>query len=340
MKKIAGSRVIKTGVAIFLTAWICDMLGWPPVFAVITAIVTIEPSVSQSIKKGIVRFPASAIGSFFAVLFISLFGHSPITYALAAVFTIVTTYRLKLYSGLLVATLTAVAMVEVIHTNVIMSFFIRLGTTTIGLIVSTLVNMFVLPPDYTKDISKKLLSITQKTGEAVEQVFHQYILNSTQKTRCQTRLDQLDREVRQIESLVQFQKDETQYHPLTVSEQQEFKHAQEQLIRIKLMIYHLDNILNTPLTELSLSEKERMKILEAVGELAHAMKQHTKFDLSKHRQKLKDLIDFYWEDNDKLRSEQKDYPTAFPAKLIVLYELVAIFTLVENYYKANVYKSE
>lgn len=58
--KIPGSRVFKTAIAIFITAWVCELLNWPPVFAVITAIVTLEPTVYDSIKKGIVRFPASA----------------------------------------------------------------------------------------------------------------------------------------------------------------------------------------------------------------------------------------------------------------------------------------
>src|SRR5699024_1319282 len=77
-----GVRTIKTGVAIFLTALICQLLGLPPVFAVITAIVTLEPTVSDSLKKGLVRFPASAIGSAYAVLFIAFFGNYPITYHL------------------------------------------------------------------------------------------------------------------------------------------------------------------------------------------------------------------------------------------------------------------
>ncbi|TFB24258.1 aromatic acid exporter family protein [Filobacillus milosensis] len=335
MKKIVGSRVIKTGLAIFITALICEWLGWPPVFAVITAIVTIEPTVSQSIKKGIVRFPASAIGSFFAVLFISFFGHSAITYALAAVFTIITTYRLKLYSGLLVATLTSVAMIEVIHTNVIMSFFIRLGTTTIGLLVSTLVNMFVLPPDYKKDIKTKLNSIAERTGLAVEQIFHQYLINDLDKQTCQINLDELDQKVHKIESLIQFQKDESKYHPLTVTEQEEFEYTEKQLVRIKLIIYHMDNILNTPLTELSLTALEREMILESVQELAYSMRQNTPFDLESHRLKLKQLMELYWEDSDKLRQYRQEYTTTFPAEIIVLYELVSIFYLVENYYKES-----
>src|SRR5690625_6201817 len=118
---LPGSRIVKTAVAIFLTAFICNLIGWPPVFAVITAIVTLEPTVADSVKKGIVRFPASAIGSFYAVLFIALFGNSPITYTLAATLTIITCYRLKLHAGLLVATITAVAMIEVIYDNYLRS---------------------------------------------------------------------------------------------------------------------------------------------------------------------------------------------------------------------------
>src|SRR5690625_7424333 len=126
-----GVRVIKTGVAIFFTALICQLLGWPPVFAVITAIVTLEPTVSDSIKKGLIRFPASAIGSAYAVLFIALFGNSPITYTLAAVVTIVTSYKLKLHAGLLVATITTVAMIEDVYDNYFLSCLFRLGTTSL-----------------------------------------------------------------------------------------------------------------------------------------------------------------------------------------------------------------
>src|SRR5690625_3373916 len=154
--KFPGNRIVKTTVAVFFTALLCQWIGWPPVFAVITAVVTLEPTISDSIKKGIVRFPASAIGSFYAVLFISLFGNSVITYTLAASLTILTCYKLRLHAGLLVATITAVAMVEVIHDNYVMSFFIRLGTTSIGIIVSTLVNIFIFPPNYIKEINNNI----------------------------------------------------------------------------------------------------------------------------------------------------------------------------------------
>ncbi|MCM3796238.1 aromatic acid exporter family protein [Priestia megaterium] len=39
-----GGRIIKTGIAVFLTALICQAIGWPYMLTVITAIVTIEPT--------------------------------------------------------------------------------------------------------------------------------------------------------------------------------------------------------------------------------------------------------------------------------------------------------
>ncbi|MEC3544122.1 aromatic acid exporter family protein, partial [Bacillus thuringiensis] len=84
---IVGGRVIKTGIAVFLTVLVCKFFNIPTIFAVITAIVTIEPTATDSIKKGFIRFPASTIGSAYAMTFTFFLGHQAISYALAAMFT-------------------------------------------------------------------------------------------------------------------------------------------------------------------------------------------------------------------------------------------------------------
>lgn len=328
--KLAGSRVVKTGVAIFITAWICVLLDWPPVFAVITAIVTIEPTASDSIKKGIVRLPASAIGSAYAVLFISLFGNSPLTYTLAAVFTIATCFRLKLQAGLLVATLTSVAMVEVIHSNVLMSFFIRLGTTTIGLVVSTVVNLFMMPPDYTKDIAKKLETIAYRTGIATEKVFHDILDDQHQVIVVEQELtDQL---IQQAERLIRFQKEESKYHPLVGSERTQFEQDQNQLIQLRLIHYHLGNLVYTSLASTDWLPKERTAIMNAVIDMAQSLKHPDTFNRAKHHEQHVQLIDIFWDDTEAITTAKKQHPAYLPPELKVLYELLAISNLVERYY--------
>ncbi|MFD1362533.1 FUSC family protein [Lentibacillus salinarum] len=331
--KLVGSRVVKTGVAIFITAWICVLLNWPPVFAVITAIVTIEPTVSDSIKKGIVRFPASAIGSAYAVLFISLFGNSPLTYTLAAVFTITTCFRLKLHAGLVVATLTSVAMVEVIHTNVLISFFIRLGTTTIGLVVSTAVNLFVLPPDYTKEISKKLQAVANKIGVTIEKSFQDIFRDGHRDNEIeQERDDQLAKMIRRAEILIQFQKEETKYHPLVGSEKTQFRDLQNQLLRLQQIHYHIGNLNYSLFKTTKLSATERAVILNAVSDLAQSLKQPDTYEEQKHNRHLNQLTDIFWADNEEI-IENQQHPNRFPPDLIILYELVSIYNLVGRYYK-------
>ncbi|WP_038243057.1 MULTISPECIES: FUSC family protein [Virgibacillus] len=330
-----GSRVVKTGVAVFLTAWICSILEIPAVFAVITAIVTIEPTVADSIRKGMIRFPASAIGSAYSVLFIFLFGNSPLTYALAATLTIVTCFRLKLHAGLLVATLTAVAMIEVIHSNYFISFLIRLGTTTIGLLVSTGVNMFVLPPNYTEHITQNIESVRRQTARLIEQVFQRVIEvnNHDDVLTSINPADQVYKKIQQTETLIRFQKEESNYHPLGENEKKRFKEIEKQLICLRLIHYHTDNVLNTPSQFTMWGTKEKKTILLAVNELVQGLASKSKIESEKHQAYLKQLSDMFWEETGISRTKPNVEATTFPPEVIIIYELISIYQLVDKYFE-------
>jgi uncharacterized membrane protein YgaE (UPF0421/DUF939 family) len=301
------------------------------VFAVITAIVTLEPTVSDSIRKGLVRFPASAIGSAYAVIFIAMFGNSPITYTLAAVFTIATCYRLKLHAGLLVATLTSVAMVEVIHSNYLIAFFIRLGTTTIGLLVSTAVNMFVLPPDYTKEIIQNIRNVSKQTGNTLEKLM-QSLLNKDDPAANQAELKQLNDKINQTEKLIQFQREESKYHPLAGSDKDKFHLAEQKLKSLRLIQYHMTNLMNMPPQMFLLSTKKQKIIQQAAALLIRDLRNNAAYNEQAHRNEEMQLRKLFWEGNV---SAGKDvaYPTGFPPDLIVLYELLSIFKLAEAYHR-------
>lgn len=334
--KFIGSRVGKTGIAVLLTALLCEWIGWPPVFAVITAIVTVEPTVSASIQKGLVRFPASVIGSFFAVLFMALFGNSALTYALAAVFTIAACSRLKLHHGLLVATLTSVAMVDVTHSNLLIAFFTRLGTTTIGLSVSTIVNMFILPPDYRDNISKNVMDIKVKTGFQIKRIFEVILKGKHENASTVLEdLKKLNKDINQTEILARFQMDEAKYHPLLETEKEEFEHLQNQLSNLQLIHHHLSNLIHSPIIHLSWSESERNIILTAVQEIIHSLQDETSYKSEIHASRLKEITTIFWEDNEEITKNNEIHPTNFPPELIILYELVAIYDLVDQLYTST-----
>ncbi len=116
-------------------------------------------------------------------------------------------------------------MVEVIHANLFISFVIRLGTTTVGLLVSTIVNMFILPPNYTKRISMDLHQLLKGTGETLELIVDPLMKNDRnqqKKERILSRFDQMKRSLDKTEKLLHYQADEAKYHRLKESTKKNF----------------------------------------------------------------------------------------------------------------------
>lgn len=317
---LPGSRIVKTAVAIFLTAFICNLIGWPPVFAVITAIVTLEPTVADSIKKGIVRFPASAIGSFYAVLFIALFGNSPITYTLAATLTIITCYRLKLHAGLLVATITAVAMIEVIYDNYLLSFFIRLGTTTIGIVVSTLVNLLILPPNYKKEIDAHLKKTYKLIGN---------VLTGLLETKHDVNEDitKIMKQIDKAEEFIRHQQNEAFFHPLLSNKRENFDNNFQQIKLLRIIRYHISNLNETNIDNKTIfNDDEKELIILAKRDLASYFTENRAIDTEHYDKQLRRLIKLFWTSNRPVADQQ----LTLPQGLIILYELISIFQLVQQ----------
>lgn len=316
-----GNRVVKTAVAVFLTAFICQLIGWPPVFAVITAIVTLEPTVSDSIKKGIIRLPASAIGSFFAMLFIVLFGNSPITYTLAATLTIITCYRLKLHDGLLVAAITAVAMIEVVYDNYFMSFFIRLGTTTIGITISTLVNLLIFPPNFMRDINNNLQTIYYELGHTLLSLVHQDSGSINQK------INKVNKLISRTEQLVRYEVSEVEYFKLDNKKQTELSLAETELEQLNFIRYHINNIRDIQLKDTKFNETNKHIIIQSVENIAQYMIGKTKFIPISDEDNLRHLMESYW----KTSYLPKETETSkLPTELVLLYELLSIVYLVNE----------
>lgn len=319
--RFAGNRIVKTALAVFLTAFICQLIGWPPVFAVITAIVTLEPTVSDSIKKGIVRFPASAIGSFYAVLFIALFHNSPITYTLAAALTIITCFRLKLHDGLLVATITAIAMIEVVYDNYLMSFLIRLGTTTIGITVSTLVNLLIFPPDFMKDINKNLQTIYYELGKTL------LSLLEDNSQSISSNINHVNRLISKTEQLVHYEASEIEYFKLQTEKQTDLAKAETELEQLRFIRYHVNNLKNINLDDTTFNEANKQMIRNAVADIAHYMIGEEDTIPETHEELLRQLMKSYW--TTKYAHIEKTH-SQLPVELVLLYELISIVYLVNE----------
>src|SRR5699024_12256060 len=138
-----------------------------------------------------------------------------------------------------------------LHISVLASF-ILFRLTTFRLDVSTVVNLFVLSTDYKEDILTNIRSIRKKTGTVIEKVFKDLLQNKHEEDMVDRKLmKQLNKKLQQTKTLARFQQDEARFHPLIESEKKLFQRMQQKLTHIQLIIYNLDNLINTPLKRIS-----------------------------------------------------------------------------------------
>ena len=329
-----GGRIFKTAVAVLLTAVVCHLLGWPPMFAVITAIVTIEPTARDSIKKAFVRFPASAIGAAYSVLFTYLLGDSPFPYAFVTLLTIYGCCLLKLHAGILVATLTGVAMISTIHDEYVSSFFVRLGTTTIGLSISSLVNLWVIRPNYSRDIAERtkqlLVDISRYLERRSREIIQHQPLHNETREQYQAALKTLE----SIEILCDYQKKEWSFHRFRREDIRPFHYNMKKLTLLRRMLYHLGNLHDLP-PQKDLLDKETADAFRIIMESINILVEH---DLSRGSERTRQAVAQMLRQRFKLASQQigqdnlsGDDQPLISDEALLLFELAALMDIADEF---------
>lgn len=232
-----GKRLIKTTVAVFITAQICYLLNWPMIFAVIAAIVTIEPTVDASIRKGLIRFPAAATGAAFAMIFDAWLGPQPLTFTLSALSTIYVCNLFRWNHAIVVSTLTAVNMIYVSEGNFLMEFFIRLGTTMTGIVVSAVVNYFFFRPDYLPELKTHM----SNSYESILQHARQVLNKQVQTIDVSSLSASLDK----IQKLLDYQMSDIRYKKNSFSELRALTSLRQNLRLLRNTLSYMETIMNS-----------------------------------------------------------------------------------------------
>ncbi|MBH0228990.1 FUSC family protein [Halobacillus yeomjeoni] len=329
--KILGGRTLKTGIAVFLTALICGFFNLPIIFAVITAIVTIEHTAADSIKKAFIRFPASAIGALLATSFYGIFGKGALTFALVAMLTIGICHKLKLDDGIIVATITATAMIPEFQEHHIVSFFIRLGTTSIGIIVSTIVNFFLLPPNYSPMIYKNINALYNHAGRLLKRIISDDIADDKEKNRgIQKSYRQLTAQLERTYQLSQYQREEWKYHRHTNEERMAFQFAQKKLGAFQQIAYHLGNLQYVQTKSSDFSDKEKQLLLALTDDYVQVLQDPTHSIKEEQFQRVQQLDDVFWKWKEEHVQQQTGYRHHLPPQTILIYELLCFHDVLEE----------
>lgn len=289
--KFAGGRIVKTGIAAFLTAFVCHMLNWPAMFAVMTAIVTVEPTVADSIRKAFIRFPAAAIGAGFAVFFTFLFGDSPYTYAFVSFFTIVLCHKWKLHDGMVVATLTGVAMISTVHDHYLVSFFIRLGTTSIGIIVSALVNFIVMPPNYSKRIDNGIHQLFQSAWEIVEKRVWELIVSEKGRIDLSDSFAHLEKQMDKTYRLFQYQRGEWRFHGFRKKEVEKLYYDEKKYEVLKGMMHHIGLFIHIRTDDIRLNDDQRRFLITYLHTLQPVFQNERTVNIQYFEEHLEELAE-------------------------------------------------
>lgn len=172
-----GARMFKTGLGVMLSILIADWLPFvEPVIPAFTAIIGLQQTVRGSIDTFFNRVMAAILGGIVAVVMVNFFGNSPIIIGVTVTIFIGILRALNMANVITLATITLVVIMLRDHDMIITSAIARVVESLLGVTVSLLVNVFVLPPKYdailyeevnktSSEILVRLRAILRKNGE-------------------------------------------------------------------------------------------------------------------------------------------------------------------------------
>jgi uncharacterized membrane protein YgaE (UPF0421/DUF939 family) len=329
--KFFGARLIKTGIAVFLTAKICYLFDLPVVFAVIIAIATIEPTASDSIRKGMIRFPAALIGAGLAMTFTYWFGQTPLTFTLAAVLTIFICIKCKLEAGALIATITAVAMIPITYDHYFLTFIERVGTTTIGLIISTLVNFFILPAKFSTEIKERNDRLYQETAKLLKKRIYEIVNEQKAESReCKKEYQRITSELSKSFQLCQFQREEWKYHRHTWKELRSFTYETKKLDGLQQIHYHLGHIISVHINKNMFTNSDKELVKQTVNSTVQFLESSGAKLSPDHIKKIRELDSLFWHPNKQTQQEMQKYHHHFTPETVILFVILSIHDVLEE----------
>ena len=320
-RHIIGARTIKTGLATFFTSLFCMLLNLTPIFAILTAIVTIEPTAKASLKKGYKRLPATVIGALFAVVFTYVFGdQSPLSYALSATFTILICTKLNLQVGTTVAVLTSVAMIPGIHEAYVFNFFSRLLTALIGLVTAGLVNFIILPPKYYHQLEEQLALSEKKMYRLFYERCNELLLGKFSSEKTSKELSKLNIIAQKVETLMSYQRDELHYHK-NEDNWKLLNRLTNRAYNNRLFISHLSNIIYLPKhTSIAFDANEKIALINISNSINDIIQKGSFARQKKSTATLKSSV------------KQMDEFDQNQMKSTLIYEILLIYKILDSRY--------
>lgn len=144
-----GMRNIKTAISAFICMLILSIFkDYSPFFACIAAVITLQNSIDSTIKTGINRMIGTIIGALIGLIYVYINPNSIILSSIGIIFVIYLANLLKRSGSTAIACIVYLAIVlNIKDASPMLYSLFRVLETLLGIMVATIVNISIAPPD-------------------------------------------------------------------------------------------------------------------------------------------------------------------------------------------------
>lgn len=214
-----GARIIKTGIAVTITMFICKVLNLEPAFfGAVSAVINMQPSIFLTVKTARDQILVHLLGVGAGLLFGYLLGGNPLVMGLVTIIMISVYLKLNLQSGISMGIVAAVFVLGSSQEQFLPHALNRSAVIFAGLTTAMLVNILLWPPRYSNQFKTKL----QESSEQVVIYFCRAIQEYVQIEDARPAFDQkykekvhkLNQEVRHLAVLLKREGEVASFGPL------------------------------------------------------------------------------------------------------------------------------
>lgn len=162
-------QVLKTSVAAVVAWLICSVaLGQPlPIFAAIAALLVVQPSVNQSLAKGVERSVGVLLGVILAYTASILFGHSSYIVLAMVVVSLLVAWTLKLSPVSAIQVPISAMLVVALGATTPDYAIDRVIETVVGALIGLAVNAIIVPPVLVAPAHQAVLTLAERVADSL-----------------------------------------------------------------------------------------------------------------------------------------------------------------------------
>jgi hypothetical protein len=160
-----GTRILKTGIAVTITMFICQKFRLEPaVFGAVSAVVNMQPSVYLTFKTAGEQVVIHILGVLIGLAFGYLLGGNPLTIGIATITIILIYTRLRLKNGIMMGVVASIFILSSSSDQFLAHALSRTGVIFAGLITAMAVNVLLWPPRYGRAFYEKLKESNEQSA--------------------------------------------------------------------------------------------------------------------------------------------------------------------------------